>query len=204
MARSCGRALIEAWYPGQEGGRAIADILLGHVNPSGKLPLSFIKKWEHSPVSNYYPGVNHTLNYDEGIFVEYRYFDHKKIEPLFPFGFGLSYSNFEFDSMKIEKLKLSVKITNRSSQTDYEVLQVYVHPTSTTVLRPEQELKAFRSVFLRPNETLEQVFILDDTAFRYWDDQTHRWKIDSGIYEIRVGNSSRNLPLRQTIRLDSP
>ena len=150
------------WYGGQEGGNALAAILFGDANPSGKLPVSMPKKYEDSPAAKNYPGQDLKVNYAEGIYVGYRYYDTKNVEPQFPFGFGLSYTNFEYSDLKLGTIthggisgswEFSVKVRNTGSRAGAEVVQLYVHDGHAKIDRPEHELKAFGRVALKPGET---------------------------------------------------
>jgi beta-glucosidase len=206
------KAVVQAWYPGQEGGFAVADILTGKINPSGKLPVSILRRWEDSPDFQNYPGKNETLNYSEGIFVGYRYFDTFKTAPLFPFGHGLSYTKFDYSDLKIDLSDLnsplvdvSFKLTNIGSRAGAEVAQIYIHDNHPDLSRPEQELKGFTRVTLAPGESTVIHQRLDDSAFAYYDVATHTWKVPSpGNFNVRVGGSSRDIRLQQDIRLEAP
>jgi beta-glucosidase len=205
-------ALVEMWYGGQEGGHALASILFGDANPSGKLPVSFPKKFEDSPASSNYPGVNLKVNYAEGIYLGYRYFDTKNIEPQFPFGFGLSYTKFAYSGLTVTPYLISkktgftgavvgLKVQNTGSRTGAEVVQLYVHDGHAKIDRPAHELKAFRRVELKPGETQTVAFTLDHAAFSYWNPETKAWVADPGTFEIQVGTSSRDIRLRAPLVL---
>ena len=198
-------ALIEAWYPGQEGGRAVAQILFGQVNPSGKLPATFEKAWGDAEAEHYFPGKDGTVDYKEGIFVGYRWFDHAGIEPLFPFGFGLSYSTFAFSHLSIARdgsaVKVAFDLKNTSARAGAEVAQVYIHPVHPKIERAVKTLKGFARVELSPGETRHIEITLPRSAFAYYHTAVHNWREDSGEYEILVGSSSRDLPLKETLAL---
>jgi beta-glucosidase len=203
-------ALIHAWYPGQEGGRALADIIFGDVNPSGKLPATFEKKWEDSPASKYYDGVEGTnAVYGEGIFVGYRGFDQKGIEPQFPFGYGLSYTTFGYDNLKIDqagdsenpKVTVHFDIKNTGSRAGAEIAEIYVGESHPSVPRPPKELKGFQRIELAPGETKSVSIDLDRAAFAYYDTDAKAWKITPGEFKILVGPSSRSIALQQVIKL---
>ena len=203
-------AILEAFYPGQEEGNAIADILFGDVNPSGKLPVTFPKRMEETPAFNYYPGVNSQLTYGEGIYVGYRYYDTKKVEPLFPFGFGLSYTTFEFsdlklsrDSMKKEgKITVELTIKNTGKVAGDEVVQLYIHDIKSKVDRPEKELKGFKKVHLNPGESKSVKFKIDKKSLSYYDVKSKSWVVDSGDFEMLIGNSSRNILLKEKFQVN--
>ena len=204
--------IVQAWYPGQEGGNAIADLLLGRLNFSGKLPVSFYAREEDASSFGNYPGENGRVTYGEGLFVGYRHLDTRKIEPLFPFGFGLSYTKFDLAGLKVSgefitgapKVLAQVKVTNTGAMAGAEVVQLYVHAHNPKVEKPEQELKAFARVFLEPGESKWVNLELPAKAFAYYDQEAHEWRQDPGSFELRVGNSSRNLPLIKSIQLEGP
>lgn len=221
-------ALLEAWYPGQEGGRAIADILFGKVNPSGKLPQSWTEKWEDSPAFKWYPGPGTklknvetniddnttsgksreiTLEYGEGIYVGYRYFDKTGIRPLFPFGHGLSYSRFEYSNLGIQKeytgdsIQVTFDLKNTGKYAGVEIAQVYVLSNIPSVDRPVKELKAFTKVALAPGQSQLVKLKLDKSAFAYYEVASHSWKVDPGNYAIQIGSSSEDIHLSKTLNL---
>lgn len=192
-------AVIQAWYPGQECGNAIADVLLGNVNPAGRLPQTFPVRLEDNPAYINYPGDNGRVYYGEGIFVGYRYYDKKKIAPLFPFGFGLSYTTFAYDDLRLsaaeigpdDLLTVEVDITNTGQRAGQEVVQLYVCDVRASVSRPEKELKAFVKVELKPGESKTVTLTLAREALAFWDDEHHTWVAEAGTYEILIGGSSR-------------
>ncbi len=191
--------LLHVWYPGQEGGKAIAEIILGQVNPSGKLPVSFEKEWkDNATFDSYYDdnGDKHVY-YKEGILIGYRHFDKKPIEPLFPFGYGLSYTTFIFDNLiikkNIETVNVSVEVTNSGDKAGAEVIQVYVSDLESSVIRPIKELKGFEKVFLQPGESKTVIISLPEYAFKFYDINTKSWVLEKGEFEILVGNSSTSI-----------
>jgi beta-glucosidase len=192
-------AVIEAWYPGMEGGTAIANVLFGKVNPSGKLPFSWPKKLEDSPSHSIGKQNADKVEYLEDIFVGYRYFDTKKVEPQFPFGFGLSYSKFSYTNLSLkaykDKVLVSFGLKNIGSVAGGEVAQVYVRNPVNKAVRPFHELKGFKKVFLNPGEVQRVEVELDRGAFAYFDESTNDWVAPRGEYIIEVGGSSRSLPL---------
>ena len=194
-------ALLQAWYPGMEGGNALAKVLFGDVNPSGKLPATFPKKLADSPVHQMgnYPGANGTVTYAEGLLVGYRWFDTKNIEPLFPFGYGLSYTTFKYSNLSLAPAAGGVtaqfEIENTGSVGGAEVAQLYVHQSRPSLLRPEKELKGFKKVFLKPGEKTKVTIPLDKSAFAFYDDHQQAWIAEKDTFTIRVGTSSRELPL---------
>ena len=206
-------ALLDMWYGGQEGGNALAAILFGDANPSGKLPVSLPKKIEDSPAAKNYPGENLVVNYAEGIYVGYRYYDTKNVEPQFPFGFGLSYTTFEYSDLKVipfttfsgsvksEGTLVRLKVKNSGSRAGAEVVQLYVHDGHAKIDRPEHELKAFSRVELKPGESQTVKLQLDRSAFEYWSPQTKAWTLDPGTFEMQVGASSRDIRLKAPVEI---
>jgi beta-glucosidase len=197
-------AFLQTWYPGQEGGRAVADILLGHVNPGGKLPISYERHIEDNPTfNNYYPTPGtKDIHYNEGIFVGYRHYDKSETKPLFPFGFGLSYTTFAFSNLSVsatEPFAVSFDVKNTGSRAGAEVAQVYVGDPSATVPRPVKELKGFSRVELKPGETRHVSVTLDHRSLAYWDVVGKGWKVDPGKFTVYVGDSSANVPLKADI-----
>jgi len=202
-------AVVEAWLPGQEGGTALAAILFGDVNPSGKLPDTLAASREDYPDFGNYPGANHQVNYAEGIYVGYRHFDQAAIAPLFPFGYGLSYTTFGYDNLKLSQNKLSpdgsvtasVDITNTGKRAGEEVVELYIHDPRPQIDKPVRELKGFTKVALKPGETKTVQFTVQPRALAYFDTPGHQWKADAGDYEIQVGASSRDLRQKAELHL---
>ncbi len=199
------RSLVWAFFPGQEGAQAMVEVLTGVQNPSGKLPFTIAKRWEEYPASANFPGTDSTVKYEEGILVGYRYFDTKKIEPLYPFGFGMSYSTFALSNAKVQSKKngvveISVDVKNTGSVSGSEVVQVYVKDLAPAVVRPEKELKAFARVTLNPDEQKKIVLKLSASSLQYYDDIVKKWVRSKGEYQIFVGTSSRNVVLAGTIK----
>jgi beta-glucosidase len=199
-------AVLEAWYSGLEAGRAIAAILFGDVNPSGKLPVTFPKVLSDSPAhasERTFPG-NEKVYYDEGVFVGYRHFDQKGIEPLFPFGHGLSYTMFDYENLKLsngkvsspEILTVSVEITNSGGSAGAEVIQLYVHDVEASAERPPKELKGFKKVHLKPAQRQTVNLALDKSDLSFWDESANRWVAEKGVFEALIGSSSRDVHLR--------
>ena len=198
-------AVVQLWYPGQECGNAAADVLLGNVNPSGKLPQTFPAKLSDSPVmdgqASTYPGENGQVFYREGIFIGYRHFEHEGIKPLFPFGFGLSYTTFEYGEVTLsanelgagETIKVSVPVTNSGDRAGQEVVQLYVRDAEASVERSEKELKGFVKVALEPGETKTAEFSLNMRALAYFDDQQNAWVAEKGEFEVLIGASSEDI-----------
>ncbi len=204
-------ALLETWYGGQEGGRALAEILLGEVNPSGHLPATFERRAEDNPTyNNYYPepGTKRVV-YKEGIFVGYRGYEHNKVKPLFPFGYGLSYTTFKFANLQVNpataganpQVSVAFDLTNTGSRKGAEIAQVYVSDTHAKVPRPARELKGFERVELAPGETKHLTVALDPRSFAYYDTTAKKWTIDPGKFTVHVGDSVEVTPLQATIEL---
>jgi beta-glucosidase len=203
-------AVLQAWYPGQEGGTALAEILLGDVNPSGRLPVTFERRWEDNPVhASYYPASEDAkrVEYQEGVFVGYRGYEKNNIKPLFPFGHGLSYTTFKYDNLKVAPVttteatagptfEVSFDVKNTGSREGSDVAQVYVSDTHASVPRPPKELKGFSKVTLRPGESRRVTVRLDGRAFSYYDVAAKRWRHDPGDFDILVGRSSEQIELR--------
>ena len=208
-------AILEAWYPGEEDGHAVAAVLFGDVNPSGKLPITFPKSLDELPANTpeQYPGVKGTAQYSEGIFVGYRHYDAKKIEPLFPFGYGLSYTTFAYKNLAVapegistdpnsgKSASVDLDVANTGKRSGEAVVEVYVgFPSTTTVPQPPAQLKAFAKIPLKPGQTRHVRLKLDARAFSYWDTSTHDWKIMPGKYQIMAGSSSRDLGLQSSLQ----
>jgi beta-glucosidase len=203
-------AVLEAWFPGQEGGDATCDILFGRVNPSGKLPVTFPAAWEDCPAYPTYPGKDGKTHYDEGIFVGYRHFDQRGIEPLFPFGHGLSYTTFRYSQMSVKPAprgkdyvcEVSVDVKNTGKREGTETVQIYVSDVRSSIPRPPKELKGFAKVMLRPGELQRVAIRLPRSAFTYWNPGTKEWTLEPGTFFISAGSSSRDLRETSAITLD--
>jgi beta-glucosidase len=201
------KGIIQAWYAGMEGGNALAEVLFGEINPSGKLPMTFPKSLKDSPAHaiGEYPGTDLTINYNEGIFVGYRYHDSYKVAPEFAFGHGLSYTTFDYSDLEIiqdgNTAKVKLKITNRGSVAGKEVVQLYVKDEESTLERPEKELKAFQKLMVNPGETKSVELELNEDAFKYYDDTKGAWVLEPGKFEILVGSASDDLRLTGSLEL---
>ncbi len=199
-------ALLHTWYPGQEGGTAFAQILFGEVSPSGKLPASFERRWEdNASFGSYYPKKgDKRVEYKEGIFVGYRHFDRAQVKPLFPFGYGLSYTTFQYSDLKVTPLSadlsapvtVSCNVKNTGSREGAEVVEVYVGDSHASVPRPVKELKGFAKVHLRPGETKRVTVSLERRAFSFYDVEKNNWKAEPGKFSILVGSSSEKIELQ--------
>ena len=198
-------AILQVWLPGQEGGNAISNILFGNVNPSGKLPVTFPIALEDNPSYKYYPG-NDEVEYSEGIYVGYRYYDTKNVAPLFPFGHGLSYTKFEYSNFNcpievssLKNVELKFIIKNVGKTQGQEVVQCYVRDVESRLERPIKELKAFYKLNLLPGESKTVNLSLDKTSFSFFDDQINKWIVEPGKFEIMIGSSSKDIRLKQII-----
>ncbi|MFL7792020.1 MAG: glycoside hydrolase family 3 C-terminal domain-containing protein, partial [Anaerolineae bacterium] len=196
-------AVVQAWYLGQETGNAIAAVLFGDENPSGKLPTTFPERLRDNPAYLNYPGENGQVLYGEGLFIGYRYYEKKNIPPLFPFGYGLSYTTFAYRNLKLSKpkyaagdtIQFSVDVENTGTRAGKETVQVYVRDVQSRLMRPEKELKAFAKVALEPNETKTVTFTLNEEALSYYDPKLKRWVAEAGEFQILIGSSSRDIHL---------
>lgn len=203
------KGIVQAWFPGMEGGTALAKVLFGEVNPSGKLPMSFPKRLEDSPAHalGEYPGNQDTTNvhYKEDIFVGYRYHDAYQVEPLFAFGHGLSYTTFDYSGLGVSKENetVTVKVTllNSGRNSGAEVVQLYVGDVESIVKKPVKELKAFKKVFLEPGESREVILNLSTDAFRYFDETKNDWVLEPGLYKVFAGSSSADIRLLGEVNL---
>jgi beta-glucosidase len=204
-------AVLETWYAGQQGGQALAEILFGDVNPSGHLPATFERRAEDNPTfANYYPeGDSKKIVYKEGIFVGYRGYEKNKVKPLFPFGYGLSYTTFKFANLKVDQndaggevhAVASFDLTNTGQRKGAEVAQLYVTEDHPKLPRPERELKGFERVELAPGETKHVEIPLDSRSFSYYDVAAKKWAIGSSKFTVSVGDSVESLPLKAGINL---
>ncbi|HZH77380.1 MAG TPA: glycoside hydrolase family 3 C-terminal domain-containing protein, partial [Archangium sp.] len=196
--------VLAAWYPGQEYGNALAAVLFGDVNPSGKLPQTFPARDGQGPIQSrsQFPGVGATARYDEDILVGYRWYDTKGLQPLFPFGHGLSYTTFGYDNLQVkrdgEKMTVTVRVTNTGKRAGAEVVQLYVGSPAAAKAPPRQ-LKAFNKVTLAPGGSTPVTLELEPEALASWDTSAHRWTTHPGTYTLHVGSSSRDLRAETSI-----
>ena len=231
-------ATLQCWFGGQEMAAAVADILTGAREPGGRLPITIPERIEHNPSFDNFPGENGEVRYGEGLFMGYRGYEHRCIEPRFPFGHGLGYTQFELGQPICadvfhpgSRLIISVEVTNVGDRNGSEVIQCYVAPPATRLIRPPQELKAFAKIQLAPGETSVLELELDDRSFSYWDpgqpdwdlvenllhpdgrsnafgEQAEGvspgWRLEAGTYELRIGTSSADLPHRRRVRVEKP
>ena len=205
------KGVLEAYLAGQAVGEAVMRVLFGDTNPCGRLPETFPLKLEDNPSWLYYGGEGDVAEYREGVFVGYRYYDKKKMDVLFPFGFGLSYTTFEYSSLKLsadrirdtDTLTVSATVKNTGSRAGKTVVQLYVGDRESTLLRPVRELKGFVKVALQPGESKAVSFTLDKRSFAYWSREIGDWHVETGAFTVEVGASSRNLPLKAEVTVES-
>ena len=196
-------AVLQVWYSGQESGNALTDVLFGEVNPAGRLPQTWPVRLEDNPAYINYPGENGQVHYGEGIFVGYRYYDKKKIKPLFPFGYGLSYTTFKYSNLLLpnkeiapgDRIEVQVDVQNTGKTFGQEVVQVYIQDTEATLIRPEKELKAFTKIGLAPGETETITFNLTPDSLAYYDPAQNSWVAEAGEFRVLVGSSAEAIHL---------
>lgn len=205
------KAILEGWLGGQASGGAVADVLVGKVNPSGKLSETFPVRLEDTPAYLNFPGDGHKVRYGEGVFIGHRYYERMGIKPLFPFGHGLSYTTFEYSDLRLsretitdqDELKVTVKVRNTGDRAGKEVVQLYVRDVEASVPRPEKELKAFAKVSLEPGEAKDVELTLTGRDFAYYDAARSMWYVESGAFEILVGASSADIRCRAVVQMES-
>jgi beta-glucosidase len=204
-------AVLEAWMMGQSGGGAIADVLFGHANPSGKLAETYPLKLADTPAYLNFPGANGVVRYGEGLFIGYRYYDAREMPVLFPFGYGLSYTTFAYSNPQlsastfndVDGVTVSVDVTNTGSMAGKEIVQVYVHDHHSRLARPPKELKGFAKVELQPGETKTVTIPLNFRAFAYYDPAYGQWVTEDGEFDILIGASAADIRYTKTVRLQS-
>jgi len=205
-------AIVWGWLNGMENGNALADVLTGKVNPSGKMPFTIPVKLDDAPAHalGNYPGKDLKVNYEEGILVGYRWYDTKKITPLFPFGYGLSYTNFEYSDLKTDQtnypkdgtIKLSFNMKNTGDVAGAEIAQLYVSDPECSVMRPTKELKGFQKVFLQPGESKTVELSVPVSSFAFYSEENHAWVVEPGSFILQVNSSSADNRLKETINVD--
>ena len=193
-------AILQCWFPGQEFGNSLADILIGKVNPSGKLPTTFPKKLSDTPAYSTYPGKDLQMDYEEGLFIGYRWYDRESIEPLFPFGHGLSYTSFEYSNLRAIPPKgdssvaaFEVDITNTGDVAGKEVLQGYITVNESQIERPQKELKKFEKISLEPGETKKVKFELSEKDLSFWSTENNAWQVEPAEYSFSIGASATDI-----------
>jgi beta-glucosidase len=201
-------AVMQAWYPGQECGNAIADVVFGDVNPSGRLPSSWPIRYEHNPAFHSYPGSRGQVTYTEGLFSGYRHYTSTKTPTLFPFGYGLTYSQFVYGDISVsatvnpgETITVSMPVTNTSDRAGTEVVQFYVHDPVSTLQRPVRELRGFARVTIEPGQAATAECTLNMRSFAFFDDLKQCWVAETGTFVIEAGASSEDIRSTATIEL---
>jgi beta-glucosidase len=205
-------AVLQCWFAGEEWGHALADVLSGDKAPSGKLPTTIPLRIEDTPAYTNYPGERGQVHYGEGVFVGYRWYDAREVEPRYCFGHGLSYTTFALEVPEVSptelsaaqlldgaRLRIAMTVRNTGTRRGAEVVQCYVSDTLSSVARPPQELKAFAKVWLDPGAAREVSIELDRRSFAFWDVDSHGWTVEPGEFELRVGTSSRAIAHRVTV-----
>ena len=193
------KAVLHAYLSGQAGAGAIMDVLTGRVNPSGKLAETLPLTYEDTPAARYFPGKQQNVEYREGLYIGYRYYETAHVPVRYPFGYGLSYTTFAYSDLKADADKVTFTITNTGSRAGAEIAQLYVAKADAAVFRPEKELKGFAKVFLQAGECKTVTIPLDDKAFRYWNVKTDRWETEGGSYQLLVGASVQDIRLRAEV-----
>ena len=204
-------AVLEAYLGGQEVGAAVVNILFGKTNPSGRLAETFPLRLEDNPSYLYFGKDNEQVEYREGVFVGYRYYESKAMEVLFPFGHGLSYTTFQYSNLKLDKttmldseeLSVSVDVENTGGRAGKEVVQLYVSPKANTIVRPAKELKGFEKIELQPGEKRTVTFTLNKRSFAYWNTEIADWHAESGVYEVQIGKSAKQTVLYEDVEVRS-
>lgn len=198
------QSVLQMWYLGQESGSALVDVLFGEVNPSGKLPTSYPRHIRDNPAHINFPGENGKVHYGEGIFVGYRYYDEKGIKPLYPFGYGLSYTTFNYKNLELDKaqyspgevIQVAFDVTNTGDRRGQEVIQLYVRDIQSSLVRPPKELKGFSKVLLEPGETRRVTLELDEKSLAFYDNAQKAWVTEPGTFEVLAGRSAGDIRLR--------
>jgi beta-glucosidase len=191
------KAVVECWYPGQEGGAAIADVLTGKVNPGARLPMTFPKRLSDIPAAKWFPGTKEKVEYKEGMAVGYRHFDKAGVRPEFPFGHGLSYTQFKYSGLKVSVkaglpeplVQVEVSVKNVGGVAGKEVAQIYVEDVASSLPRPKKELKAFKKVALAKGQSAKLRFILKAEAFAFYHPNLKRWVVEAGAFVVHAGAS---------------
>lgn len=192
----CLKALLHGYLYGQAGAGAMLDIITGKVNPSGKLNETYPVRYEDTPAFKYFPSEQRNSEYREGLFIGYRYYDTAKVKVLYPFGFGLSYTKFEYSDLDIQKDGVEFTLTNAGKMDGAEITQLYIGKKDARIFRPEKELKGFQKVFLKAGESRRIRIPFDDKTFRYWNVRTNQWEVEGGVYTVMIGASCQDIRLR--------
>ena len=191
----CLKGLIHGYLYGQAGAGAMLDIITGKVNPSGRLNETYPVRYEDTPAFKYFPSEQRNSEYREALYVGYRYYDTAKVKVLYPFGFGLSYTKFEYSDLEVGGDGVKFTLTNAGEQDGAEVAQLYISKQNARIFRPEKELKGFQKVFLRAGESRKVEILFDDKTFRYWNVRTKRWEVEGGVYTVMIGTSCLDIRL---------
>jgi beta-glucosidase len=202
-------AVLEAWWPGEEGGNAVADVLFGRVNPSGRLPVTYPRSLADVPARTraQFPGIDGRAVYSEGVLVGYRWYDRRGIRPLFPFGFGLSYTSFHYRDLAVRsrpsggRARVSLRVANVGPRKGAEVVQLYLGlpRPAPGVVQPPKALKRFKRVEIPSGRSRRLTFVLNDRDLSFWDADTNRWRVAPGCYRVMVGSSSRDIRLHTVL-----
>ena len=200
--QTCCKAILHGYLSGQAGAGAMLDILTGKVNPSGRLAESYPLRYEDTPAFRHFPSTERSSEYRESIYVGYRYYDTSRVRVQYPFGYGLSYTEFLYSDLKVDTDRITVKITNAGERDGAEVVQMYVGLPNAIVFRPAKELKGFAKIFLKAGESKEVRIPFDDKTFRYWNVKTNRWEVEMGTYKIMVGASVSDIRLEGEIEVE--
>ena len=196
------RALVYGALGGQAGAGAMVDVLTGKINPSGKLAETWANAHDDTPAKDNFAGAGRTVQYREGLYVGYRYYQTAGVPVAFPFGYGLSYTSFAYSDLKADARSVTLTVTNTGSRAGAEIVQVYAAKPDAQIFRPAQELKAFAKVWLEAGESKTVTLPLDDKAFRYWNTKTDSWEVEGGTYELRVGASSADIRLTAAVEVN--
>ena len=196
------RALVYGALGGQAGAGAMVDVLTGKINPSGKLAETWANAHADTPAKDNFAGEGRTVQYREGLYVGYRYYQTAGVPVAFPFGYGLSYTSFAYSELKADARSVTLTVTNTGSRAGAEIVQVYAAKPDAQIFRPAQELKAFTKVWLEAGESKTVTLPLDDKAFRYWNTKTDSWEVEGGTYELRVGASSADIRLTAAVEVN--
>ncbi|MDR3942521.1 MAG: glycoside hydrolase family 3 C-terminal domain-containing protein, partial [Gemmiger sp.] len=196
------RALVYGALGGQAGAGAMVDVLTGKINPSGKLAETWANAHADTPAKDNFAGAGRTVQYREGLYVGYRYYQTAGVPVAFPFGYGLSYTSFAYSELKADARSVTLTVTNTGSRAGAEIVQAYAAKPDAQIFRPAQELKSFTKVWLEAGESKTVTLPLDDKAFRYWNTKTDSWEVEGGTYELRVGASSADIRLTAAVEVN--
>lgn len=196
------KAILHGYLYGQAGASAMLELITGKANPSGRLNETYPVRYEDTPAYRNFPSTERTAEYREAIYIGYRYYDSSKVRVQYPFGFGLSYTTFEYSDLQVDDKGIKVTVTNTGSYDGAEVVQLYVGLPNAIVFRPEKELKGFAKVFLKQGESKVVTISFDDKTFRYWNVKTNQWEIEMGKYAVMVGASVSDIRLKETLEVE--